>query len=180
MANYTTQCRQCGVEYEYSSRSGCPACDQKKDPFDVADYYDCDDTAEELTHSCPEEAIEYQLSNTADAGDTWEQMIESCAPVMVYAWKRTQLDPKWCEREAKWFVERHLPESWVDNEYGDPDGSDDDIFGEGLVAKIAAVLREHIKPEDVWACERCGEREYSAEQLREMFADEIAAESSGA
>lgn len=137
----------------------------KPDPFDSADYYSCNQDGEDLSHESPEEAL-------AELLDLWGHDMLANAPITVYAWKRKRLPVSWFGNEADFAVE-FLVERWGE-EYGDPEGDLPGPFDDDFTAKLESLLREHVKPEHVWACERVGSREYSADELREMLADELA------
>lgn len=140
------------------------------DAFDSADYYDCDDSAETLTHGSPAEALEDHLQGfaTFGANEPWRVIAERAGEVTVYASRRREVKDgdvrRLAERMAEW-----LDEAWRDEDgFGPPDYDD-----EPLVAKIAErllpVVRDIVTGPnallEVWACERCGERTYTPDEI---------------
>lgn len=142
--------------------------------FESANYYDCDDGSEELSYTCPEEAIESYLDARADVGDSMEKLIAEHAPVTVYAFSREKPHGSWYRATAISLAEDAL-ERWCDDYGGElPD------LEPKLETAFESLLREHFTPERVWSCKQVASREYGAEELRDMFKDEIAADEKAA
>lgn len=139
--------------------------------FDNADYYDCDEGSEDLSYTHPQDAIERYLDGFADVGDSMGKLIAEHAPITVYAFEREEPADDWYTRVAACLAEDAF-ERWCD-EHG---GEVSEERTRKLEASLLAALREHFKPEDVWACKQVASREYGAEELRHMFKDEIAAD----
>lgn len=145
----------------------------KADPnaYDSADYYYCDDGSEELSYTCPEEAIESYLDGCANVGDSMEKLIAENAPVTVYAFEREKPADSWYSVTAA-FLADDAVERWCD----DHGGELDDVDRARIENAFLEALRSHFKPEHVWSCKQVASRAYGAEELRDMFKDEIAAD----
>lgn len=154
----------------------CPSCMRdeeasKPDPYDGADYYDCND-AESLTHETESEAIEYLLDSWATPDCDMVALIKEHSPITVTAYRRAEIP------EAEWVARAlHAAESileGLDDEYGDPDGrhalsKDEMSLGAALDPVIRSWCKEHYQ---VWQCNPCGKREYSAEEVEAMMREE--------
>lgn len=134
-----------------------------------ATYYACNDP-EELTHEDPEEAIHDYLDNLG--WTSWRKTIAEAAPVEVTAYTRKEVPDEQIRQWALRMVE-DLEEN-VGEEYGGPDGFDFETKAkEALFVGIQAAAKKCIEASHIWACEQVATREYSEEELLEMFKEDI-------
>jgi hypothetical protein len=134
-----------------------------------ADYYACDDP-EELQHESPEEAIRDYLDNLV--GDSWRETIAEAAPVEVTAYTRKEVPDEQIRQWTLGMVEDL--EERVGDEYGGPEGFDfEPKAKEALFVEIMAAARKSINATHIWQCDQVGTREYSEEELLEMFKEDI-------
>lgn len=137
------------------------------DTYDSADYYSCIDS-EEYSHESPEEALEYFLDGQLDPGCDTEAVIRACGPVKVTGFKREAVEPDWTSRLSERLVDQ-VNEAWSD-EYGNPDGPglphDAEAF---LATRFKEALDLIIAEQTVWACDECGARTYSVEEIIELM-----------
>jgi hypothetical protein len=136
----------------------------KPDPWDTADYYECREGVEELTHETLEDALESYLDGCMEPECDAEAVIRAVGMIEVTAYARKTVDPadakRWAERLAD-----EVNESWRDEEYGNPD---DDQGGPGddeFVREVTAVIQRAFDRTDVWQCERVAKRKFSTEEL---------------
>lgn len=125
------------------------------DPFDSADYYDCDREAEEYRYRTPQAAI------------------RACAPLTgpwaVHAFKRQTVRRSWLRAIATHLVD--VAEQCWGDEWGNP--NDADHFKRAVRSQCArafeAALVEAAAHTKVWACEHVGERTYSVEEVERIL-----------
>lgn len=140
--------------------------DDVKRPWDHgADYYSTSDEVERMTHETLDECLEHEL----DGADG--TIIEAVSKgVTVYAWRRDTLD---IEDEATSALDGMMESVSIHilEEYGDPDGDSEDIFGAEaetefklMVMPFARALLSNVKP---WRCHVIGERTFTPEELME-------------
>jgi len=145
------------------------------DPFDSATYYDACDDGENLTYDSVEEALQQRLDDCGEPGETLRETIQREAPITVDAYVRAVVTDDWITQQAERMAER-LEEAWHD-EFGNPDsGFDYPRAGDETRALLEQAVRKYVESTQVWACERVASREFTAAQLEEMFAEEIAKE----
>lgn len=128
-----------------------------------ADFYSTSDQDERLTHKSLDECLEEHL-------DGWPGSIEEAvaAGVTVYAWARMTIDE---DHEATIRLDdivENLSEAILE-EYGDPDGSSEDVFGseaeETFKAAVLPALVKLLSTVTPWGCSQVGERTFTAEEL---------------
>src|SRR5512137_2872933 len=138
--------------------------DDCKRPWDHgADYYSTSDQDERLTHEDLDECLEDHFETTP--GRVKEVAAKG---VTVYTWARMTLDEiSEAERQADDIVER-LSEAILE-EYGDPNGSSEEIFGAEAETefklKIMPALVTLLSTVTPWGCSQVGERTFTAEEL---------------
>jgi len=142
------------------------------DDFDTADFYDCRDS-ETLTCESVTETIEGWLDGFLAPGCDTSAIIREGGPIEVTAFRRTVIPDPEIKHAAEDAAER--AEEILAEEYADPDG-DGSIFPKEaravLEESIAAALRVAMKTADIWACQKCGKRTYSVEEVEKMMRDE--------
>jgi hypothetical protein len=147
-----------------------PTFKQGEEMFNSADYYTVDDV-DTLTYTTPEDALEEWL-DLIDADDV-EAWIQQNAPITVTAYKRDAVSDAWYLEEAKGLADT-AENSWWET-YGDPydtwklEANPKVRFRNTLAKEIEAVLRRVVGAAEVWICSPCGEREYSAVEILELW-----------
>jgi hypothetical protein len=132
---------------------------------DGAVYYSTSADDERLVHEDLNDCIEAHLEGL---GGTIEEAVTRV--LTVHAWRRDAFD---VEEEAKdqldCFVER-MSEAILE-EYGDPDGSSENVFGteaekafKAAVTPAVIVLLSTVKP---WQCSVVGKRTFTPDELLE-------------
>lgn len=138
------------------------------DAFDSATYYDCDDSAEKLSHTTPEEAIEEYVNNHWDKSRSDEENFEDFEPITVHAWQRDLVSASELTQYARWAAEAFC-ETFNENHGGeDVDGLSD--LADEIAAGFAEVVKKLVKPDHVWQCHLVGSREYSAAEIAKAVA----------
>jgi hypothetical protein len=140
--------------------------DDVKRPWDHgADYYSTSDQAERLTHTTLDECIQEHLEYGSFS------LKEAVSKVVtVYAWKRDEID---IEDEAKIAIKNMLESLSLHllEEYGDPDGDSEDIFGpeveEAFKAEALQMVSALVAKAEAWRCHVIGERTFTAEEIME-------------
>ena len=119
-----------------------------------ADFWDCDDDTEQLSHTDVLEAIQDYLQGFLEEGDVEEQLRE-IGPIEVYPWTRNAVSVQHVDDATEQLLERAAEILDEDEELGDPDG-DHEILPESVVAKYRAEMRmlvERLYGEaNVWGC----------------------------
>ena len=140
-----------------------------------ADYWDCDDTSESLTHSDALEAIESYFERCWPA-----QSVMSAPDFDAEAWLREETGEEGLTVYAflRSKVTDEQVDTWVDDiqsrvaecfseDYGDPDGGNDgfttEVFEKHKPA-FAAVVRALVDDASVWRCEPCGKVELTEDE----------------
>lgn len=134
------------------------------DPFDDADFYDCCEDCEELSHETVEDAIAAHIDDRGP-GDILADIV-AATPLTVYAYKREVVSESWLASASR-VLAAHLDELWGE-EYGDPDGRnnpDEEQIAAALFPGIAAA----VKPWRVWRCKEVATREYSAAEVEALM-----------
>lgn len=138
--------------------------------FDSAELYAVGDV-EILEHESPESALEEYF-------DDCYPMVPDGA-VIVEGYVHEQVPETWAPRAASRAVE-HIVEE-LDEEYGGPEARGPNMFDHGGLAELESRIRDaiqhaiecHFTP---WTCRKVGQREYSRDEVKalyaEMFADE--------
>lgn len=137
--------------------------------FDRADYYDCFEGSESLSHESIEDAITAHLDNNINSPrETLQDGIRRLSPLKVYAFTRETVTPEWVKAMALRLVET-VEETWAD-EFGDPDnpGLDSDVT-EALEGVFCTGLSQALTDQQVWACRVSGSREYTAVEVEIMM-----------
>jgi hypothetical protein len=140
--------------------------------FENAKFYDCRDS-ETLSYQTPEESLHDYFETYYEPGQTLRETIIDRAPVTVTAY-----DPEDGPSD-KWILARiecaleDLEECYSEN-WGPPDDPawEKDKANE-LRDKLLPVVRDWLKGVNVWQCKKVGTREYSEEELLEIFKDDI-------
>ncbi len=136
----------------------------KPDPWDTADYYECREGVEELTHETLEEALESYLDGHMEPNCDAEAVIREVGTVEVTAYARKTVDPADAKRWAAGLAD-DVNALWRDEEYGNPD---DDQGGPGddeFVREVTAVIERAFERTVVWQCESVAKRELSTEEV---------------
>jgi hypothetical protein len=116
--------------------------------FDAADWYDCDDGAETLSHSEPDEAIESALDQwlnpKCDVLATLREMVGETLTVHAFIRKAVPAD----EPDVDILLEQVLER--IDEEHGNPDEGTTPTPGMVKAAEefAAAIRLEYVS----WAC----------------------------
>ena len=153
-------------------------------PFDTAKWYSVDQEDGKLEHESAEAALQEYLEVVAQEegpdeprDNTLREAIDIANPVEVQAWNPKPIDDKFIQSQVEGSY-RDFEEAFSE-EYGNPD-SDAPTFkqdvAETLKAELAAAFEKVLAATRVWQCEVVGSREYTEEELLEMFKDEIKAE----
>lgn len=147
-------------------------------PFEGADFYDCDESAESLSHTTVADAVTYVLDvlashptpATAEArlADLMDA-IESVAPLEVVAFKRTKVD---LDDYADSLVDRLVEMLDEDEMLADPEGNHS--VTEGLdhkalaeaIGKAIVPFSSQVKP---WHCTVVARRVYSAAEIEALM-----------
>lgn len=138
--------------------------------YEAADYYDANDYSESLTCTSPEAALKDVIEALVDGpGADYAALITEHGPFPVQAYARRAIPDN--ELVA---IASHLSESFaehIDDEYGDPDGGS--CFPDSVLAdweqKVVPLLRQALEQAHIWACEKCGKRTYSAQEVDVMM-----------
>ena len=142
---------------------------QKTDPFDSAEYYDCQES-EVLSIESPEEAIEQQIDGWLSPTCDVEEEIRRLCPITVLAFSRRQVPASFAVSLAGQCFDR-IAELFSE-EYGDPDGGNDGFDKATTVAicaELLPVVRNALARATVWPCEKVAERSYDAEQVLSLM-----------
>jgi hypothetical protein len=142
------------------------------DPFDSATYCAVGDS-ENLTHDSVTDAIQQHLDDCGELGETLRETIQREAPITVDAYERMTVSEGWITRESE-RMEEGLVEAWFD-EFGNPE-SFTYAVSDDVRALLQHAVRKHVESTQVWACEKVASRTFSATEIEEMFAEEIARE----
>lgn len=134
--------------------------------FDSAKLYDVDPDAEILTHESPWDALDDHL-------DTVHPHIVD-EPVTVYAFEPEPVPAAWAANEAKRRVEE-IVES-LGERYGSPEEDPADMFDGAGLAELEERIRDaiqhaidcHFTP---WTCRKVGQREYSRDEVKALYAE---------
>lgn len=140
--------------------------------FDHATYYDCMES-ERLEHESVEAAIEAYLDGWAEPDCDMVALIKARSPIEVEAYERQEVSEDWIKSMAEDLFER-FQESFAED-FGDPDGDYPDVDKEGLataVPLLTTALKGIVAHANVWHCDKCGSREYSAEEVEAMMREE--------
>ena len=150
--------------------------DEKRAAFDSADLYSCDDSAETMDAESPAQAMVERYEQTDHEGPVHF----TNGGLTVYAYKRSEVSEReierWSESALEGFCESHT------DEY-EPEGCDDWFSDADLTAcrkAVAKAFRKLLASRPSYACDPCGEREYTQEEALammrecapELFADE--------
>jgi hypothetical protein len=141
----------------------------QRDPFELANYYTCDDAAEQLSCDDYEEAIA-EVFDGCDPGDIEDEILRLC-PVEVYAYARAKLPESWPLREAE-ELHNHLEERFADTEYPDPESGPEPLApgDQALVMEaLELAVRIYAQRVKIWHCERIGKRTFDAAAVREIL-----------
>lgn len=137
------------------------------DEYDKAEYYDASGDPESLSHSSPEEAIEHMLNSWAEPGCDMRALIAEYGACTVTAYARAVITDEELARRAV-----GCTENFAEN-FDDDHGGDDPTFSTEALATIATgmanLFRAAVDASQVWACEKCGKREYTVEETEAMM-----------
>jgi hypothetical protein len=140
--------------------------------FDSCDFYSCDPDAEQLDFSDPEEALDAIVESPVS------EWISENSPVTVHGWRRRPLAQADIDHVFERLLSAAVEE--LDEECGDPEGDHEPLSPDDFERVLTEMGSAKLILADLWsswACDQVAKREYSAEELREVFADEIAEES---
>lgn len=133
-------------------------------PWDYgAVYYSTSADDERLSHEDLDECIEEHLEG---CGGTIEEAVTKI--LTVHAWRRSAID---LEAEGKRQLKRFLENmsEAILEEYGEPDGDSDDVFGseaeEAFKAAVTPALKALLSTVVPWQCSVVGERTFTADEL---------------
>lgn len=140
----------------------------KTDPWDNADYYECSDYFEELSHESAEEAIESYLDGCMDPGCNVEAVIRANSPISCIAFTRKTVAPEHAKHWARSLADL-LNELWIEEELGNPDEEADGPGTSKFVEELMPILDRAIARTHVWACEKVGKREFDADEVLAMM-----------
>jgi hypothetical protein len=152
-------------------------------------YYTCDDTAEELEHETPEEAIISYLDGffeydhvTKRSTPPLSEVVAEVAPLTVWEFRRVKVSDEWVRRLARSATERlfEFVDERFSDDFGDPNGDFDpfpdkatsDAAFAKMVAAIGQALRDHVDSYTVWRCEKAGERTYTAADVTAIMRED--------
>jgi hypothetical protein len=139
------------------------------DAFDNADFYTCSDT-NRVTLESPEEAIRELLDLHMVPGRNEINVIRDHTPITVFAFKRGQVSDMWIESTAEWLLDQAA--EWFSDEYGDPDGSNQDIDDDTIkhvMPAMKAAVKQLVECGTVWNCEHVVSRNFDADQVIVMM-----------
>lgn len=153
-------------------RKDCAAC-AAHDPcavYDGADFYDCDDGAERLSHSAEDDAI----SDFLDALDDPE--LDDLESLTVYAFGReAPPGPDWAKGIASHFVD-DVEDAYAE-QYGDPDGDSTHAHHltteerAELVRAVSLAVSVALAKKVPWSCEERAQRVFEGERLAKVIAE---------
>lgn len=166
------QCETCGIHYDVAKGHGdCKGADWKA--FHTADYFTCDDSAEELSHECWDEPINDFIDNWYDPQPphlTIDQILEKQGDVTVYAWKRKVLPTSFGfgESAIDSMLESFEEDYWGE-EYGCPFEAgnppwDKEVM-EVVKKKLYATMQECVELAHIWQCEIVSEKVFTEEEV---------------
>lgn len=132
---------------------------------DGADYYSTSDEAERLHHETLDECIEADLYYRTG---TIEEVVSQ--DTTVYAWRRDRIDVEGEAKKALDSMVESLSLSILE-EYGDPDGNSEDIFGpeaeETFKAEALDLVKALASKATPWRCHVTGEKTFASAELME-------------
>jgi hypothetical protein len=133
------------------------------------DFWDVDDTAEELSNREVLDAIEHAIDGRFTKGQSTEECIKQHWPdgITLFGWSRKVVSESDIQQLTAAAVEAVLRSWCEDLEMGDPDGEDDDK-GE-LPTLFEAAIRKDLEKRTVWACDQDTEIELTFEQLWDII-----------
>lgn len=141
------------------------------DRFDSADFYDCDDGAERLTHREPYEAIEAYL-DTHCVPEPGCEYLEYPEELNVYAWKRRSIQ----DADKQWLADKlfdALKEMHDESELADPEEAVkiSAVAAMGVGSALRKAVDMFYENVTIWGCEQIAERTYTEAEMRAMFDD---------
>jgi len=123
-----------------------------------ADYWDCDESTDSLSHDDPQSALEEHLDGWLMPHDSRgiEAQIWEIGPVKIWPWHRQSIDAKEVERLTKHLLEE--ADEWLceNTILADPEGGDllskqtREKHQPAMAATVAALCADA----SVWHCER--------------------------
>lgn len=132
-------------------------------------FYTCDDTAEQLDHESPEEAIEAEIARDVDEAAPGSEVVAAIrarAPLTLFAWSPIVPTETEVNNWADDLLER-LEERW--GEEHDPEGD------MGLAKEAGEIMREATKKiiaaSPSWTCRVVGKIDLTAEEVEETLRD---------
>jgi hypothetical protein len=152
-------------------------------------YFTCDDTAEELEHETPEEAISAHMDGffeydhaTKKSTPPLAEVVTEVAPLTVWEFRRVKVSDEWVRHRARSATERlfEFVDEHFSEDFGDPNGDFDpfpdkatsDAAFAKMVAAIGQVLRDHVDSYTVWRCEKAAERTYTAADVTAIMRED--------
>lgn len=139
-----------------------------KTPYELADYYACEDS-DQLEHDTEEEAIERYLDSYMSPTCDVAAIIAEHCPLTVQAWTRKVIPPS----VAGYLADRladELNEWWSDEDYRDPDGDRRDGPGDKkFIHDITPLLSSALERVQVWTCDRTGTKTYELDEVLAMM-----------
>lgn len=125
-----------------------------------ADFWDCSEETELLTHDSPDCALEYHVECLLRRphGPDVEAQIRALGPLSIWPWKRKTLDVDYWVPDLTDHLLEVAEEYLSENtELADPDG-DQPLLPEEAVKRqrpvLEAILRSLCSEAQVWACDR--------------------------
>ena len=133
--------------------------------FDNATYYDWRDS-ETLSYETVEECLEAFVEFHAEADEPVEDVVRRLESVKVTAYVRKTVADEWVEGVTRSLAET-LEEWWIE-EYGNPDGDDENI--QEHWSDLLDGVRTIIGRERVWQCDDVATRTYTADEVLKLLA----------
>jgi hypothetical protein len=150
--------RDAAAEFELYMEPETP---EPEKTFDNADFYGCMDE-EELHATTVEEALALRFDMLHP---DWSLILTD---VTVTAYRRKRVPDAELKSHAESLVEDFFER--IGEEYGGPDGHDFSAEEERrLVERLVPILRQSTREAQLWACEPCGTRTFSAAEVEAMM-----------
>ena len=136
-----------------------------KGAFERAKFYDCQGS-EVFTCKTPQEALIEYLGGPAGLDEDRVALIAKLSPITMSAFVPRSIDGRWITNRARDLLEEAADR--FSEEFGNPDGSDDDLDENAYRAVMPAaieVLTIFYGRGRVYSCEKVAERVYDAAEV---------------
>lgn len=145
--------------------------DNRSDPFDSADFYDCRDE-ESYHHLSPQECIADMLEAEGVPDAPVSDIMDMVGDIVVCARKRVPIPDEYFEAWAESMVSR-LEDDYDESEFANPEETLRDDLGEEkwkqLVAAVAKTIKDELGKHASYHCEKVAERTYTRAEVEVMM-----------